>query len=181
MATMQDIEKQTREFAGAKRQLDDIMAEITQETEALKRKYLPKIRTVMNAVTTRHGDLYRLIGENAALFTKPRTQIIDGVRVGFQKGKGSLAIEDAETTIKLIRKHLPEQADILIRTVEEPAKAPIKKLDERSMKLIGVSIEGKEDRVVIEETDTQINKILGSLLKFQVEELSEELRVEEAA
>jgi hypothetical protein len=180
MATMQDIEKQTREFAKAKRELNDIMAEIATETEVLKKKYLPRIRSVMNQVTARHGDLYREIAENPALFDKPRTQTFDGVRVGLSKGKGTLQIEDPELTIKLIRKHLAEQADILIRSFEEPAKAAIKKLDEALMKKIGCSIEGKEDRVLIEETDTQINKILGSLLKFQVEELSEEYR-EEAA
>ncbi len=157
MATMQDIEKQTREFAAAKRQLDDIIAEIKAETEPLKKKYLPRIRAVMNQVTARHGDLYREIVENPGLFTKPRTQVFDGVRVGFSRGKGALQIEDPELTIKLI-----------------------KKLDETQQKKIGVSIEGKEDRVVIEETDTQINKILSSLLKFQVEELSAEYQ-EEAA
>ncbi len=180
MATMQDIEKQTREFAAAKRQLDDIMAEINTEVEGLKKKYLPRIRTVMNQVTARHGDLYREIAENPGLFTKPRTQVFDGVRVGYTKGKGALQIEDPELTIKLIKKHLAEQADILIRTFEEPAKAAIKKLDEAQQKKIGVAIEGKEDRVVIEETDSQINKILSSLLKFQVEELSAEYQ-EEAA
>ena len=180
MATMQDVEKQTREFAQAKRQLDEIMGELGAETEALKKKYLPRIRSVMNTVTIRHGDLYRMIGENPDLFTKPRTQIIDGVRVGFSRGKGTLSIEDPELTIKLIRKHFEDQADILIRTSEEPAKAAIKKLDDAALKKIGCAIEGKEDRVVIEETDTQINKILGSLLKFQVEELSEEYRAEAA-
>jgi hypothetical protein len=180
MATMQDIEIETRQFAKAKRALDEIMGEITSETEALKKKYLPRIRSVMNTVTMDHAELYRMIGENPDLFTKPRTQIIDGVRVGFSKGTGTLAIEDPETTIKLIRKHFEDQADILIRTTYEPAKAAIKKLDEAQLKKIGCAIEGKEDRVIIEETDTQINKILGSLLKFQVEELTEELRQEAA-
>lgn len=180
MATMQEIEKQTREFATAKRALDEIVAEIGAETEALKKQYLPRIRTVMNRVTKQHGDLYRMIMGSPEIFTKPRTQIFDGVRVGLSKGKGTLNIEDDELTMKLIRKHLPEQADTLIRTIEAPAKAAIKALDGDLMKKIGVSIEGKEDKAVIEETDAQINKILGSLLKFQVEELADEYR-EEAA
>ena len=174
MATMQDVELQTRAFALAKQHLDEIMNELTLETETLKKKYVPRLRQTMNNVTALHNDLYRLIAENPQLFDKPRLQLIDGIRVGLKVGKGTLQIDDDEATIKLIKKHLADQADILIKTTEEPAKAAIKKLDEKSMRLINVSIVGKEDHVVIEEADTQLNKILSSLLKFQVEELQEE-------
>ncbi len=180
MATMQDIERETREFAQADRQLEEIMNEIRADTEALKKKYLARIRSVMNQVTAKHADLYREIAENKDLFEKPRTQTIDGIRVGLEKGKGSLEIEDAELTVKLIKKHFREQADILITTIEEPSVAAIKKLPEEDLKKIGAAIVGKEDRVVIKKVDTQLNKILNSLLKFQVEELSAEY-CEEAA
>ncbi len=174
MATMRDVESKVRSYAFAKRQMDDLMSELTAETELLKKKYLSKLRQAMGVVTGSHGDLYRTIAENPDLFDKPRLQLIDGIRVGLKAGKGTLQIDDEEATIKLIKKHLADQADILIKTTEEPAKASIKKLDEDSMRKIGVSIIGKEDHVVIEEADTQLNKILSSLLKFQVEELQEE-------
>ena len=174
MATMQDVERETRNFATVKRALDVIMDDLTTETEALKKKYLHRLRQAMNVVTAQHGVVYRLVADNPHLFDKPRLQLIDGIRVGLKAGKGTLEIEDPDATIKLIRKHLADQADILVKTTEEPAKAAIKKLDEKSMKLINVSIVGKEDHVVIEEADTQLNKILSSLLKFQVEELQEE-------
>lgn len=180
MATMQDIERETREFGKAKLELDEIMGEIRADTEALKKKYLARIRSVMNQVTAKHADLYREISENKALFDKPRTQTIDGIKVGLEKGKGSLEIEDPELTVKLIKKHFKEQADILIKTSEEPAVAAIKKLSEKDLEKIGAAIVGKEDRVIIKEVTAQLNKILNSLLKFQVEELSAEYQ-EEAA
>jgi hypothetical protein len=171
---MQDIEQKTRQFAMEKRSLDDLMNELTLEAESLKKRYTGKLRLAMNNVSRQHEDLYRMIRDNPALFDKPRLQLIDGIRVGIKAGKGTLQIEDEDITIKLIKKILPDQKDILIKTTEEPAKAAIKKLDEKSMKSINVSIVGKEDHVVIEEADTQLNKILSSLLKFQVEELQEE-------
>ncbi len=174
MATMQDVEREVRNFAAVKRELDAIMEELTAETEILKKKYLPRLRKATSVVTNQHGALYRMIADNPGLFDKPRLQLIDGIRVGMKVGKGSLEIEDADLTVKLIEKHLEDQKDILIKTTKEPSKAAIKKLDEKSMKLINVSIVGKKDHVVIEEADTQLNKILSSLLRFQAEELQNE-------
>lgn len=128
----------------------------------------------MNAVAARHDDLYRMIADNSDLFEKPRTQLIDGIRVGFTMGKGKLEIEDPDLTVKLIKRYFAEQKDILIKTTLEPAVAAIKKLTPGEQAKIGTVITGKNNKVVIEEADTQLNKILSSLLKFQVEELSEE-------
>ncbi len=180
MATMQDIERETREFAKAKRELDEIMAEIKADTEELKKKYVARIRKVMGQVTEKHGDLYREIAENRDLFQKPRTQVIDGVKVGLTKGKGTLEVTDEQQTIAAIEEQLPRQAKLLIRIEKTLIKPAVKKLPAETLAAIGAEIVDKEDKVVIEEVDTQINKVLTSLLKFQVEELSAEYQ-EDAA
>ena len=56
----------------------------------------------------------------------------------------------------------------------------MKKLPADTLEAIGAEIVGREDRVVIEDVEAQIDKVLSSVLKFQVEELAEEFR-EEAA
>lgn len=171
---MTGIEKKTKDFEKVKRDLDDLVSEIQGEADAMKRKYMTRLRTLMNAVTGKHADLYRAIQDNPELFVKPRTQIFEGITVGMQKGKGKLYVEDEDLTMKLIKKHLPELAAVLIHTVEEPCTSAIKKLPDADMKKIGVEIVGKEDSVIIKSVDNTIQKILNSLIKVQVEELTAE-------
>jgi hypothetical protein len=173
---MAAIEKKTKEFEKVKRDLDDLGSEIKGEAEAIKKKYATRLRTLINAVIAKREDLHRAVRENRELFEKPRTQVFEGITVGLKKGKGKLSIEDEELTMKLIRKHLPEMAGVLIRTVEEPCTAAIKKLPDADMKKIAVEIIGKEDRVIIESVDDTIQKVLNSLIKVQVEELNEEYK-----
>jgi hypothetical protein len=168
------IEKMTGDYASAKRDLDDLVAEIAEKTEALKREYSPKLKLVMSRIAKRHEVLYRSIAENPELFQKPKTQIFEGIKVGFMAGKGSLSMEDEQLTVELIKEHLPKQAKILIKTVEEPNVAAIKKLPTEQMELINVEIVGKEDKVVISPVDTTVGRILNSLIKVQAEDLSEE-------
>jgi hypothetical protein len=175
-----EIEKQTTDYGTAKRELDELVAEISERTETLKREFMPKLKAVMGKIAKKHETLYRSIADNVDLFEKPRTQIFEGIKVGLMKGKGKVFIEDEELTIKLIRKHLPEQEEYLIKTTYELIKSTIKKLSEKDMAKINVAIIDKDDRIVIESIDTTVQKILNSLIKIQIEELSEEYK-EEAA
>src|SRR3990172_4421859 len=173
------IEKMTGDYSSAKRDLDELIAEIGSRTEDLKREFGPKLKLVLGRIAKRHEVLYRSIKENPELFEKPKTQIFDGIKVGFMAGKGSLSIEDEQLTVELIKEHLPKQSKFLIKTIEEPNVAAIKKLPEDQQKLVNVEIVGKEDRVVISPVDTTVGKILNSLIKVQCEDLREEY--EEAA
>ncbi|MBI5056965.1 MAG: hypothetical protein HZB61_10165 [Nitrospirae bacterium] len=178
--TLQEIEKTTDDYAAAKREFDELVSEISERTETLKREFTPKLKAVMGKIAKKHQALYRAIGDNTDLFEKPRTQIFDGIKIGLMKGKGKLFVEDEDLTIKLIKKHLPEQEEYLLETKYELRKSVIKKLTEKEMVKINVAIIDKDDRIVIESIDTTVQKILNSLIKVQIEELSEEYK-EEAA
>ncbi|RJQ21995.1 MAG: hypothetical protein C4560_02940 [Nitrospiraceae bacterium] len=178
--TLGEIERQTTEYAIAKRELDELVAEISERTEALKREFTPKLKSVMGKIARKHETLYRSIADNTDLFEKPRTQIFEGIKVGLMKGKGKLFVEDEELTIKLIKKHMPEQEEYLIHTKYELIKSAIKKLTDKEQDKINVAIIDKDDRIVIESIDTTVQKILNSLIKVQIEGLSEEYK-EEAA
>ncbi len=179
MKTLQDIEGRAANYAAEKNGLDDLLSEISIEAEALRRKYTPRLRKVMNKVTAAYEDLYRDTAENPDLFVKPKTYIFEGIRVGFMAGKGSVQVEDEEQTISLIKKKLAEKTDQLIKVKEELVKGAIQQLSDDERKKIGAQIVGKENRVVITAVDTAINKILSSLIKVSVDELKEEY--EEAA
>ncbi len=180
MATMQDIEQETLEYAGAKRRLDEVMTEFRKEADELKASYAADIRKAMSRVTTRHADLYREIAENRDLFGKPRTQEFDGIVIGLKKGRGRLEITDEEQAITVIEEDFAKLAKLLIKTEKSLVKEAVKKLPEETLAAIGAAIVGKEDRIIIEDVDSQLDKVLSSVLKFQVEELTEEYAQEAA-
>ena len=100
-----------------------------------------------------------------------------GVKVGFEKGKGRIEWDDDDTVVRLIEKHFPEQADILIKTKKKPAKKALAQLSVAELKKLGVTVEETGDQVVIKSTDSEIDKLVTALLKG--DEIDEE--AEEAA
>ncbi|MDA8106189.1 MAG: hypothetical protein M0Z71_12530 [Nitrospiraceae bacterium] len=169
------IEKLTTDYASQKNALDAIIAEISAETEGLKRKYQLRLRRAISEVTKRYEVLYRAIGENPGLFAKPKTQIFEGIKVGYSAGKGRLEVNDEEQTISLIEKKLQSKADLLIKTTKTLVKDAVKQLSDEERAKINAAIVGKENKVVITSVDGAADKILNSLIKISVEELKEEL------
>ena len=119
------IERATEAYADARDHLAELVEELQAGINALKADAIPEIRTAIRKATAQHDRLKGLIEEHPELFAKPRTQTFYGIRVGYQKGKGKLVIENPEQTIKLIRRHFPEQADILIATTESPVRTAL--------------------------------------------------------
>ena len=105
MATMIEIEQHTKDFADRRASLAAAVDELNEAIEALKRKHMPVINRRVAGAAEAHAALKELIECSAALFGKPRTVVVHGVRVGFQKGKGKIEYDDGDQVVKLIRKH----------------------------------------------------------------------------
>ncbi len=165
MATLGDIERLTREFADARERLSGTVRTLEDRIEALKRQYLPGIRKQVGLAREKKSVLAAAIGDSPELFVKPRTVVISGIKIGFEKGKGSLGWESDEVVVKLIRKHFPGDADILIKTKETPLKKALSALSVADLKKIGVTVEETGDVVVIRPTDSEVDKLVDALLK----------------
>ena len=174
MATMNQIEKLTKDFSEARRALAERVQTLEDEITALKRKYLPGIRKAVEIASERQSSLSAAIEDSPELFLKPRTWLFHGIKIGYQKGKGELQWEDTEQVIKLIKKHFPEQAEILIKTKEEPARNALAKLSVHDLKRIGVTVIETGDQVIIKSTDSEIDKLVNALLKEdEIKEIKE--------
>ena len=121
-------------------------------------------------MATAQDKLYSSIKGNPELFMKPRTLVIQGIKVGMAKGKGKICIDDPAMAIKLIRKHFPEQADVLIKTEEKPVAKAIGQLTVPELKRIGVTVEEAGDQVVIKPTDSEVDKLISALIADATEE-----------
>jgi len=165
MASLGDIEKLTKAFADGRGQLADRVRSLENEITAIKRRRLQGIKYTVNAVLELQSSLKAALEDSRDLFVKPRTMIFHGVKIGFQKGKGKISWEADAQVVKLIKKHLPDQADVLIKTTEKPVKDALQQLPAADLKRIGVLVEETGDQVVIKSTDSEIDKFVDALLK----------------
>lgn len=99
------------------------------------------------------------------MFDTPRTVVFYGIKVGLQKGKGAIEWDDDAQVVKLIEKHFPEQADVLIKTTKKPVKKALAQLTVAELKKLGIVVEETGDQVVIKSTDSEIDKLVNALLK----------------
>jgi len=175
-SSLAEIERFTKDFAEARERLAQLVGDIESELEAIKRRHMAALKRFVAGTAERHARLKAAIEETPELFVKPRTLILHGVKIGFQKGKGGIEFDDADRVVELIRKHF-DDPDALIRREEKPDKEALAKLSAAELKKIGCAIVDAGDQVVIKPTDGDVEKVVNALLKDAVDDQS----VKEAA
>ncbi len=170
MNPMQEIELKAQSYSTAREALAGVLAALDDETRALRKKYLARIRTLVVLAKARRADLHVLIAARPELFTKPRTRILHGVKCGFGKGKGKVEFDDEDAVIARIRKLLPEeQAELLISVKENVSKTAVCDLSVDDLKRLGIRVEGTGDVVVIKDAAGDVDKLVEALLKDDAE------------
>jgi hypothetical protein len=137
--------------------------------ESLKADALPELRAAIDAAASEWQHLEQLLRAHPELFQRPRSLEAHGIKFGWQKGKGSLGITDPDRTVRLIRKHLPDQADVLIATKEVPAKDALAQLSAADLKRLGVEVKDAGDQVFIKPVETGVDKLVKALVSAKVE------------
>jgi len=169
-----EIEILTKVFADARQVLADRVRSLQEEIQTIKRRRLPGIKSAINTVIDKQAELKEAVGESAGLFVRPKTMIMNGIKVGYKKAKGKLSWADDDQVVRLIEKYLPDQAEILIKTTKEPIKKALEQLPAADLKKIGVTVNAGGDQVVIKSTDDEIDKLVDALLKEDDPEKAEE-------
>lgn len=165
---MEKIERATSNFAEARTALAELIAAVQSEIEAAKRINLPAIRKAVARAAERKQALTELLNDSRALFEKPKTRVLHGVKVGFQKQPGAIEIADEEATLARIKKMFGDQEDVLaqlIKTTEKPIKDALGELSGDQLKKLGVKVTDDTDKVVIKPADSEVDKIVDALLK----------------
>lgn len=161
------------------RQAKDLLTERAQELhyliESAKRARLTGLRNAVAKVTEAEASLRAAIEAQPHLFVKPRSAVFEGVKLGYQKSKGKITWDDDERVVRLIRKHLPDAADVLVKTNEKPVKDALGNLTAAELKKIGVNISEAGDEVFIKDTTATVDKLVAALLKGAEEEARSEV------
>lgn len=172
MATLADIERSAKHYAEAREHLAGIVAAMNEGIETIKRDHMKRLKKAVNEAAERHDAPKALIETAPSCFVKPRSVIFHGIKLGFQKGKGKIEWDDADQVVRLIKKHYPEQADVLIATSERPAKEALANLTAAELKKPGISVTADSDAVFIKPADSAVDKMVDALLKDATAEVA---------
>ena len=165
MTTHADIEAAAKVYADSRDVLNGRVGVLDGAMRRLRRRHLRGIRSAVETVATARQALLDLVDGARELFAKPRTRLFHGIKVGVVKGKGKLSWEDDAAVIRLIRKHLPEQAETLIRVRETPSKTALAELTVAELKKLGITVAEAGDEIVAKPTDSEIDKLVAALLE----------------
>lgn len=165
MASLADIERSAKHYAEAREHLAGIVATMNEGIETIKRDHMKRLKKAVNEAAERHDALKSLIETAPGCFIRPRSVVFHGIKLGFAKGKGKIEWDDADQVVRLIKKHYPEQADVLIATSEKPAKEALANLTAAELKKLGVSVTDGGDAVFIKPADSAVDKMVDALLK----------------
>ncbi|WP_374342634.1 host-nuclease inhibitor Gam family protein [Azonexus sp.] len=172
MPNLTQIEKHAMAYAVAREHLASIVSAMNQGIEAIKRDHMKRLKKAVAEAAERHDALKALIEAAPDCFIKPRSMVLHGIKLGYQKGKGKIEWDDADQVVRLIKRHFPEQADVLIATSERPAKDALAQLTAAELKKLGISVTDGGDAVFIKPADSAVDKMVDALLKDAVEEVA---------
>jgi len=162
MASLAQIDGLTREFSDKRKALASHVRALEDAIAAVRLQHMPA-----------QALLHAAIDESKGLFSRPKTMILHGTKIGLQKAKGKVKFSNATNVIKLIKKHLSEKQDLLIKTTEKLLKSGIEKLSVGELKQIGCEVAETGDEIVIKPTDGDIEKLVDALLKEGAKTLQE--------
>jgi hypothetical protein len=166
----QIITHQVHPLAQARCELGTLVQALQDGIEQLKADHMPGVRAAIDKAAAAWAALAAQIEEHPELFVRPRTVQAHGIKFGLAKGKGALQILNPDRTVALIRKHLPDQAQVLIATKEMPAKDALAQLSVADLKRIAVDVVDSGDQVVIKPADGEIDRVVRALMKAAVQE-----------
>lgn len=162
---LREIEQHTTDYVHERDKLNAYVRELEDEMERIKRQYIARIRLGVDRTSQRYQALASLIEANKELFDSPRSYTFSGCKVGYRNLSGKTIVEDAETTIRLIKKKLPEQADLLIKVEEKIISKALGNLSTAELKSVACKTTDASDELVIKPVDSALDKYVDALLK----------------
>ena len=172
MASMNDIQRAAQKYSEARDSLAVIVGAMNAGIEEIKRDNMKRLKKAVAEAAEKHDALKALIETSPGCFIKPRSIILNGIKLGYQKGKGKIEWDDADQVVRLIKKHFPEQTDVLVATSERPAKEALAQLTAAELKKIGISVTDGGDAVFIKPADSAVDKMVDALLKDATAEVA---------
>lgn len=144
-----------------------LASEMENELSQIRRRYLPKIRSVVNKCADAQVALQNgIVDSDATLWEKKKTMTQGVVKFGWRKQKGKVEIDNEPDCINRLRRALGDTvAAQYINTKETVAKEAVRKLTVAQATAAGIKIDADVDEVTIKNNSGEALKTLEAIFK----------------
>ena len=153
--------------------LEDMIGGLEADLEAVKQKHLAALKRQARVVANREAELHSAVEVSAGLFTKPRTHIMHGTKVGMASSIGSVVFEDEAQVVKLVEKHFKNRFDELVKTEHTPRKDSLRQLTMAELAKLGCAVDGAGEVVIVKRVAGDVEKLINKLITKLVEAMVE--------
>lgn len=160
-----DLDLLTKKYADAHTQLSDLVGALNDTIERLKRDAAPALKKAVALAVERKANLTQAIDGNRALFEKPRTHLLHGIKVGLQKQRGGLAWGDDAKVVERIERLFKDNAPNYLHIKKTPDRQTLNGLPVCQLRQLGIELLADQDAVLIKPTASDIDKLVDALLK----------------
>lgn len=172
--TITEFEPLCANYDGACAELEEMIAALEADLEAVKAKHLRGLKKQAAIVAAREAELTSAVEASPGQFEKPRTLVIHGCKIGYTNSTGSVAFEDEEQVVKLIEKHFPKRFDELVKTEHTPRKDALRTLLAGELAKLGCRIDGAGDVVLVKRVAGDVEKLINKLIEKLVSAMVQE-------
>ena len=163
--TMDDIDRLAAEYARRRDLLGETVDKAQAAVDAAKRAHRAALRRRTGAAANARADLLAALEAVPKLFQRPRTRLLNGIKVGWRKRPGRIEIEDEASTIAAIRTKLGDAAaEQLIQVREKVVRGALRALPARDLLRIGAAAVEAVDEPFAQPADSEIDKLVDALL-----------------
>lgn len=171
---MTDLEKLQANALQLSHHTDELRAELLlldAELTAAKDAHMLAIRTLTRKVIKSQAALADGIKAQPALFAKPRTYIVEGIKFGLRKQVGKMDWADDVQLVKRVDKLFakgeitPAQHEQVVEVRYAVVAKGLEKLDAKTLKRLGVTVEADSDAIEIKSVDSDTERMVKAIIK----------------
>jgi len=158
--------------------LRNLLAQLEDGIESVKRQYLPSIRRAVGTTRGSRLRLAQMIQDAPDLFVSPKSREAHGLRIGFRKEPDKWLWPNMAELVSRVRERLgTAKAKALIQVQES---VPRKGLTTEIREQLDITCVPGQDRMIIEPLDGEVDKIIQAMLGNLAAEI-DQLDEQEAA
>lgn len=165
ITALDEIETLAKAYANARQLVSLRVDSYNNEVRALNARRMPGLKSSVAEAADAQAKLVAAIQAHPELFEKPRTMTLHGIKLGFQKGKGTIDWADDDKLALKIQALLPDQFETLVKISYKPLAGGLKNLDVGTLRKLGCTVEETGDAVFVKASDSGVDKLVARILK----------------
>lgn len=172
--THQPLEGQVATYASAIEGRRQITAAIRRRLLEVADALAPALREAAAAERDARDALEASIKAAPALFAKPRTRTVHGIKYGWQTGKPSIVVPDEARACSLIRRYAPaDLREQLLVIKESVSKTAALGLPVGQLQRYAIEYRNARDSVVVKPVADLVDDLVAALLHESAQEAAD--------